>query len=96
MERLTDSSLSISKRYSIFLETFGVTDAMAVAQAFDQLQWKYFPIILDFSKGRQYEKGRILPFVKKAPINHKGGTARVFQVEILEEFVSARLRSAAG
>jgi hypothetical protein len=70
-----------------------IEDADMVAEAFDRLQWKFFPARLDLG-AREYPPNRVLPFCRKAPINDKGGTAQLFQIEVLEEFVSPKLREA--
>jgi hypothetical protein len=43
---------------------------------------------------REYPPNRVLPFCRNSPINYKGGTAQVFQVEVLKEFVSPKLQKA--
>jgi len=83
--------IDLAQLRSIFRD-MGIADAEKVAEQFDRLQWKYFPAMLNGQKGRQYPQNQILPFTKRAPINEKGGTAQLFQIEVLEEFVGSRLR----
>ena len=67
-------------------------EATSVAASFDHLQWKYFPAILERNTGKEYHQNRVLPFTKIVEINSKGGTAQLFQVEVLEDFVGPNLR----
>lgn len=61
---------------------------------FDERQWKYCAAKLDLNRGRQYPENRIMPFCRRQEINSKGGTAQLWQIEVLEEFVEPRLREA--
>jgi hypothetical protein len=83
--------IDLTQLRPIFRE-MGMPDSDRIAEEFDYLQWKYFPAILDGQKNRQYPQNRILPFTKRVPINEKGGTAQLFQIEVLEEFVGPKLR----
>jgi hypothetical protein len=64
------------------------------AEAFNDVQWKYCAPKLDLNNGRQYPEQRIMPFRRKKQINKKGGTAQLWQIEVLEEFVEPKLREA--
>jgi hypothetical protein len=63
-----------------------------LAMSFDQLQWKYCPVILDLYMDREFPRGGVLPFSRKVPINQKGSTAQLYQIEVLAEFVSWHLK----
>ncbi|KAK0114162.1 hypothetical protein ONS95_013663 [Cadophora gregata] len=72
----------------------GVTDPEQAAANFDKLQWKYCPAKLDFHGTRQYPENRIMPFCRRKRINLKGGTAQLWKIAVLEEFVEEKLRKA--
>jgi hypothetical protein len=80
--------------YALLLMFEGMEDPkyQQLAEEFDQRQWKYCPAILEFNKARQYPQNQILPFSKREKINEKGGTAQLWVIEVLEEFVEAKLR----
>lgn len=91
----TDNDLPIDLR--ALRETFeelDVPDSDKVAADFDKQQWKYCAAKLDLNKGRQYPESKIMPFHRREEINKKGGTAQLWQIEVLEEFVGPSLREA--
>jgi hypothetical protein len=63
----------------------------SVVHDFEKLQWSYCAAVFGESQSQTFGD-RILPFVKKERVNKKGGMAKVFEVEVLEEFLSPRLR----
>ena len=67
-------------------------DADSLAERFDKQQWRYCPAKFRLNARRNYLPSHIIPISKKEPINAKGGTATVWQIEVLEEFVEERLR----
>ena len=61
---------------------------------FDRLQWRYCPPKLKYRKRARYsyDPNYVIPILRKEPINTKGGTAKVWQIEVLEEFIEPDLR----
>ena len=72
----------------------GVPDADSLAGQFCAAQWKFCPATFEDGYQRNYPESRILPIRRKEIINKKGATARLWQIEVLEEFVGEKLRSA--
>ncbi len=75
-------------------KSIGIPTSDQLAIDFDEQQWKYCAAKLDLHGGRQYPENRIMPFRRRLKINSKGGTAQLWQIEVLEEFVEPRLRKA--
>lgn len=71
-----------------------VTDPEERAKAFDDAQWRYAVPRFELEKVYSFHRNRILPICRKKPINEKGGTAKLWQIEVLEEFVGPRLKQA--
>ena len=69
-------------------------DAKIVADAFDKKQWRYCPPKFRLEHREDYLPNEIVPISKKEAINTKGGTATVWQVAVLEEFIEKDLRDA--
>jgi hypothetical protein len=67
-------------------------DADSLAERFDKQQWRYCPAKFRLNARRNYLPSHIIPISKKEAINEKGGTATVWQIEVLEEFIEERLR----
>jgi hypothetical protein len=59
---------------------------------FDRIQWRYCPPKLKHLRRGEYFPNHVVPILKKEPINTKGGTAKVWQIEVLEEFIDPDLR----
>jgi hypothetical protein len=63
----------------------------ALAEDFNNQQWSFCPAI--FREGEfDFVQNRIIPIFSKEKINTKGGTATLWQIEVLEEFVHESLR----
>jgi hypothetical protein len=67
-------------------------DPDALAKEFDNEQWQFCPAKLENDEEHDFPKNRIIPIYKKEKINGKGGTATLWQIEVLEEFVHPSLR----
>jgi hypothetical protein len=67
-------------------------EAEKLAVDFNREQWRFCPAKFELEMGRNFGKDRVLPFFIKEPINFKGGTASLWQIEVLEEFVGLKLR----
>ncbi|CAL8583949.1 hypothetical protein XPA_009559 [Xanthoria parietina] len=71
-----------------------VQDYWKVAAAFDQEQWAFCPAKFELHRGREYTEHSILPICRKEEINEKGGTARLWWIDVKEEFVGNALKQA--
>lgn len=71
-----------------------IPDPMQLAAEFNEKQWLFCPAKFDLHLGQEYNEHRILPICQKAKINEKGGTARLWQIEVKEEFVGDALKQA--
>lgn len=76
--------------------TMGISDsnANALANGFNNLQWQFCPTTFELRMGRKLVVDHILPFHKKKKINDKGATAQLWQIEVAEEFVDFNLARA--
>ena len=68
-----------------------IKDAASLAKSFDELRWKYFVPEFDLRQAENYSKNCILPITKRIEIK-TGGTAKLYRIEVLEEFVGEKLR----
>lgn len=74
-------------------------DVRAIAKEFNDMQWKFSPVILNI-EAIDLRDQHILPIYDKLALFtdekgrdlHKGGTAELFQVKVLEEFLAPALR----
>ncbi|KAL9021295.1 MAG: hypothetical protein Q9185_001500 [Variospora sp. 1 TL-2023] len=71
-----------------------IPNADQLAAEFDKKQWPMSPAKFELHSGQIHHEHKILPICKKEEINQKGGTARVYQIEVKEEFVGKTLRQA--
>ncbi|KAL8962851.1 MAG: hypothetical protein Q9193_000811 [Seirophora villosa] len=71
-----------------------IPDADQLAAEFDKKQWMFCPAKFELHSGQEHREPKILPICKKEEINKKGGIARVYQIEVKEEFVGDTLRRA--
>ena len=70
------------------------SEAESLAERFDEKQWRYCAEKFYLDARRNYvSSNQIIPISRKEAINTKGGTATVWQIEVLEEFVEESLRS---
>jgi hypothetical protein len=60
------------------------------ARRFDEAQWKYFPVPFTLDMDKNYSEKRVFPICKKKEIG-QGGQARVFQIVVQADYVSAEL-----
>lgn len=65
-----------------------------VSILFFQAQWKYCPAAF-IGEFEHLEPLTIIPIHRKELISDKGGTAKLYQIEVLSEFVGGTLRQAA-
>jgi hypothetical protein len=61
------------------------------AEEFNKKQWAFCPANFDYHS-RNYHSDRILPICKREQISDKGGTARLWQIAVQEEFVKPNLK----
>ncbi|KAL8846936.1 MAG: hypothetical protein Q9221_008004 [Calogaya cf. arnoldii] len=71
-----------------------IPDPMQLAAEFNEKQWPFCPAKFDLHLGQEYTEHSILPICQKVKINEKGGTARLWQIEVKEEFVGHKLKQA--
>ncbi|KAI4218743.1 MAG: hypothetical protein L6R36_008776 [Xanthoria steineri] len=71
-----------------------VQDYWKVAAAFDQKQWAFCPAKFELHRAREYTEHSILPICRKEKINEKGGTAKLWWIDVKEEFVGNALKQA--
>ena len=63
-----------------------------LAELFNRTQWKFCPAKFNGEYDEYWEKDRIIPINKKELISEKGGTAKLWQIAVLEDFVGPELR----
>lgn len=61
------------------------------ARKFYNRQWAFSPATFDLHLGQEWAENRVIPICNKEEIN-VGGTAKVYQIEVQEEFVSGQLK----
>lgn len=66
-------------------------DKESLCKDFNRIQWRYCPPKLRLRWGADYEANHVVPILRKEPINTKGGTAKVWQIEVLEDFIEQDL-----
>ncbi|KUJ16335.1 uncharacterized protein LY89DRAFT_719074 [Mollisia scopiformis] len=67
-------------------------DPIALTHEFDDLQWKFCPARFDLGEEQYFNNPKqIIPIVERSILSESGGTAVLWQVAILEEFVSSKL-----
>lgn len=72
--------------------TISGADAKQLAAKFNEKQWKYFPAKFRLRGDHEHDINTVVPVVKKYKINTKGGTATVWHIVVLEEFVEEKIR----
>jgi hypothetical protein len=90
---LVDSKLPIDlNKLKTLYDSWGVPDADSCAEKFNKEQWRFCPAKLRYANSRGFFPSHIIPITRKEEINKKGGTATLWQIEVLEEFVAHDLR----
>jgi hypothetical protein len=94
---LTDRSLPVDHpRLQRVLAGLELPDSSILAKDFFDTQWAYAPLILALDMGRDnLPVQTVIPILRKHQINAKGGSATLWQIEVLEDFVDHRLREVA-
>jgi len=72
-----------------------VTDCEHLAHSFYQKQWKYCAEIIGADEFRDYDHDSIIPIHHKEVITDKGGTAKLWRIVVLKEFVHENLQNEA-
>lgn len=70
------------------------SDAEDLAEAFNKKQWRYCPPKFGLQHVKNYFPQHIVPIIKIEAINSKGGTAKVWQIVVLEDSVERELGDA--
>lgn len=68
-------------------------DLEELAVSFHSIQWRYCAPIFELNITRDFPRNQILPIRRKREIA-TGGTAQLWQIEVLEDFVGPQLRLA--
>lgn len=87
--RLPETLYNLQKK----IEAISGLNSSKLAEAFDQLQWRYRPVRLEMDMSPTCSEHAIIPICRKEPIK-QGGTAKVWQILVQEEFVDHNLREA--
>lgn len=72
----------------------GLSDSNEVANRVFENQWAYCPMQFDLEMERDVPPQMIVPVHQRQQINAKGGSATLWQITVLEEFVGVRLQAA--
>ena len=70
-----------------------IDEAEFLAESFAKEQWKFCPATFELEGTDNYIQNWILPITNYEPINEKGGTADLWQIEVPEDFVGETLRA---
>lgn len=81
-------------RQSMLEDHFESPDSLwTFMDAFERRRWEFSPAEFDLGMDIVLEDGRcVLPFCHKQRINHKGATAKLYEVAVEEEFVQESFR----
>lgn len=94
---LTDTRLPFDiQELSRALSKMRAKDADKLAQDFSKRQWAYCPMIYEYGVSLTCLPQTVFPIHHMRRINDKGGTAKLWQIEVLEEFVGPKLREVAS
>lgn len=63
-----------------------------LADLFNRNQWQFCPARFNGGYDEYWVKDRIIPIHKKVLISDKGGTAKLWQIAVLEEFIGKKLQ----
>jgi hypothetical protein len=69
------------------------TTVESLCAGFNEIQWRYCSPRFEFRRRREYLANHVVPILRKEAINTKGGTAKVWQIQVLEEFIEPDLRT---
>ena len=91
---IVDDKLPIKDPASLktTLRNASVSNSEEAATRFHEIQWQFCAPSFELDDGKNYDRDYILPISKKKVINGKGGTACLWQIEVLEDFVGKSLR----
>ena len=65
-----------------------------LAETFNKTQWQFCPAKFNGEFDEYLDIDRVIPIQKKELISEKGGTAKLWQIAVLEEFVGRELQQA--
>lgn len=66
-------------------------DPTALAHEFDDLQWQFCPAKFELGEEQIFHHKQIIPIIEKSKLSESGGTAVLWQIAVLEEFVADNL-----
>jgi hypothetical protein len=78
------------------LENIENENASGLSRQFDRMRWRFCPARFENNMSAHFDQNRILPLHKREEISNKGGTAKVWDILVPEEFVSEELRQSAS
>jgi hypothetical protein len=70
-------------------------DLNTLAMAFFRRQWAYCPMVFALGMTQELPSHTVVPIVRMEPINAKGGTATLWQIDVPEDVVHQSLREIA-
>jgi hypothetical protein len=99
--KITDDRLPINlaELKEKIVDEMRLQNGEQIAEDFNNIQWSFRPAVLHIEE-TSYHRRWILPIHHKTPLQfdnkgqevHKGGTAKLYQIVVLEEFLSKQLR----
>ena len=99
--KITDDRLpmSLAELEQVIEDDMRLQNGKQIAKDFDHMQWSFRPAVLHIEEV-SYRRQWILPIHHKTPLQvdskghevHKGGTAKLYQIVVLEEFLSKQLK----
>jgi hypothetical protein len=66
-------------------------DPTTLANEFDELQWQFCPAKFELGEEQIFHHKQIIPIFEKSKLSESGGTAVLWQIAVLEEFVADNL-----
>ena len=93
-ENKNDRSLPMpfDEAKSVF-QTVPHNDAAKLATEFIRDQYRFYPARFAFRQNKtKWSRETVIPICDKKPISEKGGTAKLWHIEIPEEFIEENLR----
>ena len=90
---IVDTHLPIPQ-YTLRERLHKVCHVDQLAESFNEVQWRFCPAKFELHVGYTYPIHKIIPICRKCEINDKGRNAKLWQIEIQEEFIGPQLKEA--
>lgn len=68
-------------------------DPKVLAREFDDLQWRFCPAKFELGEEQIFLHQQVIPIIEKSKLSESGGTAVLWQIAVLEEFVADNLKA---